>query len=254
MPERAATFGSTGHGVDLSEVFLAAAHERAAELDVAGMVSFEQGDAGRYRAPGPFDVVACLGATWIGGGLAGTIELMRSAVADDGLLLIGEPYWIDEPPQAAYAALGFAPDDFASLDGTLDRFGGAGLELVEMVLADPDSWDRYVASQWWTVHEWLKANPTDPDAPAMREFADTSRRSHLAYNRRYLGWGVFALRQSRNPAPAPTPTSSAVFGVVLSHFSGSDIAAGRCGVGRRASRGKNWRRWRGSWVRRNAVT
>ncbi|WP_243708431.1 class I SAM-dependent methyltransferase [Actinomadura sp. GC306] len=196
----AAAFGATGHGVDLSEVFLAAAHERATELDVAGKVTFEHGDAGRYRAPGPFDMVACLGATWIGGGLAGTIELMRSAAAPDGLLLIGEPYWIDEPPEAAHAALGFAPDAFASLDGTLDRFEAAGLELVEMVLADPDSWDRYVASQWWTIHEWLKADPAHPDAPAMREFADTSRRSYLAYNRRYLGWGVFVLRQVGRPA------------------------------------------------------
>ncbi|NVI91450.1 cyclopropane-fatty-acyl-phospholipid synthase family protein [Actinomadura sp. BRA 177] len=192
----ATAFGSTGHGVDLSEVFLAAARERATELDVAESVSFEQGDAGQYRAPGRFDVVACLGATWIGGGLTGTIELMRSAVASGGLLLIGEPYWTDEPPEAAYQAFGFAPDEFTSLAGTLDRFEAAGLELVEMVLADLDSWDRYVASQWWTIHEWLKANPDDPDAPAMREFADTSRRTYLAYNRRYLGWEVFALRDT----------------------------------------------------------
>lgn len=190
----AADFGSAGHGVDLSEVFLAAARERAVELDVADRVTFERGDAGRYRAAERFDVVACLGATWIGGGLTGTIGLMRPALADGGLLLIGEPYWVDDPPEAAYEALGCAPGDFASLAGTLDRFEAAGLELVEMVLADPDSWDRYVASQWWTIHEWLRANPGDPDAPAMREFAAASRRSHLAYNRRYLGWGVFVLR------------------------------------------------------------
>ena len=123
---------------------------------------------------------------------------MRPALAGGGLLLIGEPYWIDEPPEAAYEALGFAKGDFASLSGTLDRVEAAGLELVEMVLADTGDWDRYVASQWWTIHEWLTANPDDPDAPAMREFAAASRRSYLADNRRYLGWGVFVLR----PAPA----------------------------------------------------
>ena len=32
------------------------------------------------------------------------------------------------------------------------------------------------------------------DAPAMRDYLDRSRRSHLAYGRRYLGWGVFVLR------------------------------------------------------------
>ncbi|MEW2359745.1 methyltransferase domain-containing protein [Spirillospora sp. NPDC029432] len=190
----AAEYGSSGHGVDLSEVFLAAARERAAELDVAGRVTFERGDAGSYRAPERYEAVACLGATWIGGGLAGTIGLMRDALVPGGLLLIGEPYWIEEPPQEAYEAFGFSPGDFASLHGTLERFEAAGLELVEMVLADPDSWDRYVASQWWTIREWLKANPDDPEAPAMRDFAARSRSSYLAYNRRYLGWGVFALR------------------------------------------------------------
>jgi len=55
-----------------------------------------------------------------------------------------------------------------------------------------------LASQLWTVHEWLRANPGHPEATAMREYADSSRRSYLAYNRRYLGWGVFVLR----PAPA----------------------------------------------------
>ncbi|MFC5745908.1 SAM-dependent methyltransferase [Actinomadura rugatobispora] len=188
-------FGSSGHGVDLSEVFLAAARERMRELDVAARVTFEQGDAGRYRAePGSYDVVACLGATWIGGGLAGTIELMRPALAPGGLLLVGEPYWTEEPPEAAYEALGCAPEDFASLPGTLERFEAAGTELVEMVLADPDDWDRYIASQWWTIHEWLKRNPGHPEAAAMREFAHVARRSHLAYGRRYLGWGVFVLR------------------------------------------------------------
>ena len=65
------------------------------------------------------------------------------------------------------------------------------MDLVEMVLADGDSWDRYVASQLWTVTEWLATHPDDPD---MRRFLADTRRSHLEYGRRYLGWGVFALR------------------------------------------------------------
>lgn len=190
----AEVFGVSGHGVDLSEVFLAAARGRAAELNVAGRVSFEQGDAGRYRATDSFDIVSCLGATWIGGGLAGTIDLMRPALLPGGLLIIGEPFWIDEPPEGACEALGLGPGDHTSLAGTLDRFEAAGLELVEMVSADLDSWDRYVASQWWTVHEWLKANPGDPDATALRDFNDQERRAHLTYGRRYLGWGIFVLR------------------------------------------------------------
>ncbi|HEX3387746.1 MAG TPA: class I SAM-dependent methyltransferase [Streptosporangiaceae bacterium] len=187
--------GIQGVGVDLSDVFVPAARARAAELGVADRVAFVRGEASAFEVePGSFDAVACIGATWIGGGLAGTADLMRPALAPGGLLLIGEPFWWEEPPGEAHAALALGAEEFTSLPGTLDRFEAAGLELLEMVLADEDSWDRYVASQWWTVTRWLDDHPDHPDAPEMRGYLDRSRRSHLTYRRRYLGWGVFVLR------------------------------------------------------------
>jgi SAM-dependent methyltransferase len=191
----ASHFGTGGLGFDISHVFLAAARARAQELAVADRVRFEHADAGRVAvAAGAYDVVSCIGATWIGGGLAGTIGLMRPAMRSGGLMLIGEPYWTEPPPAEAFAAIGCTPEEFTSLVGTMDRFEAAGMHLVEMVLADGDSWDRYVASQWWSVTEWLAANGDHADAPMMRQFRDDTRRSHLAYGRRYLGWGVFVLR------------------------------------------------------------
>lgn len=195
----AATRRITGLGVDISEVFLTAARERAAELGVAGRVTFLHREAGAHlrEQSEVYDVVSCLGATWIGGGLAGTVELMLPALKDDGILLIGEPYWVDEPPREALELLGYGREDFGTLGETLDRFQACGLELLEMVLADPDSWDRYMASQWWTVSDWLAANPDDPDAAEFRKTLDNARRFHLNYGRRYFGWGVFVLRRAR---------------------------------------------------------
>lgn len=155
--------GVTGVGVDISGVFLEAARERAAELGVAERLHFERGDAAAHEAePGGFDVVSCLGATWIGGGLTGTLELMRPALRPDGTLLVGEVYWRSEPSDEACSALDMEPDDYADLAGTNGRFEAAGLELVEMVLADPDSFDRYFASQWRTISDWLRAHPDHP--------------------------------------------------------------------------------------------
>ncbi len=197
-------------------MFLGAAVERASQLGVSARLTFVQGDAGTYEAdPGAFDIAACIGATWIGGGLAGTADLLRPAVRAGGLVLIGEPYWIDPPPDDALTAFGFARDDYRSLAGTLDRLEAADLELVEMVLADGDSWDRYEASQWRTIADWLNANPGDPDHDAMRELLDTNRRTYLRWGRRYLGGacsspgpggdrrGVPAARGSRGPPGVP---------------------------------------------------
>jgi SAM-dependent methyltransferase len=194
-----ARYGLQGVGVDISKVFLAAARERAAELGVEDRVEFVEADASTYRAePDAFDIVSCIGATWIGGGLAGTLDLLRRPLRRDGLVLVGECFWTSPPPPEALRALSMEADTFTSLSGTNERLEKAGFELLEMVLADPDSWDRYVASQWWTLSDWLRANPDDPDADAIRDFLATSRQSHLEYGRNYLGWGVFILRQAES--------------------------------------------------------
>jgi SAM-dependent methyltransferase len=188
-------FGSGGVGVDLSTVFLSAAVRRAVELKVADRVTFLPGDAAAYRPePGAFDIACCIGATWIGNGLAGTIDLLRPAIRDGGLLLVGEPYLIDQPPAEAFEAWGFGPDEYTSLAGTGQRFAASGLELREMVLADQDAWDRYEASHWATIADWLDANPDDPDHATMRGILDRDRDTYLRWGRRYLGWGVFVTR------------------------------------------------------------
>ncbi|TMR87943.1 SAM-dependent methyltransferase [Nonomuraea basaltis] len=191
----AADYGIEGVGVDISKVFLSAARTRAQELGVADRLNFIEADAATYvETPETFDMVSCIGATWIGGGLEGTLSLMRRHMRPDGLALVGECYWISPPPPEACESLAVEKDLFTSLAGTDERIEEAGFELLEMVLASPDSWDRYVASQWWTISDWLRDNPADPDAPAMRDFLTRARRSHLEYGRQYLGWGVFVLR------------------------------------------------------------
>lgn len=188
-------FGAEGVGVDISPVFLFDAESRARELAVDDRVSFVLSDARTYAIePDAFDIAACIGATWIGDGLVGTARMLLPAIRPGGLVLIGEPYWTEPPPDAAYEALGLGRDECASLEGTMDRIESAGLELVEMVLANQDSWDRYEAGQWRTVSDWLAANPDHPMHADMRTFLEQNRRAHLAWQRRYLGWGVFVTR------------------------------------------------------------
>jgi hypothetical protein len=145
--------------------------------------------------------VCCLGATWIGGGLAGTLDLMKTALKPrDGWLLVGEPYWHGPPSPDALAATGWEADQFATLGGTLARFEAAGLELVEMVLASHDDWDRYEAAQWLAVERHLRENPDDPDADALRAWMRANRAAYLHHGRATLGWGVFVLREAMPPS------------------------------------------------------
>jgi SAM-dependent methyltransferase len=185
----------TGTGVDISTVFLAGAEARAIELDVAEQVTFIHGDASNHVADDPVDIAACVGATWIGGGVAGTVELLRRSLRPGGIMLIGEPYWRREPPDqvTVEACHANGKDDFHPLPDLLAQFGDLGCDVVEMVLADQDSWDRYVAAQWLNIRRWLDTDPDDELADRMRVELATAPAQYARYQREYLGWGVFAL-------------------------------------------------------------
>ena len=76
----------------------------------------------------------------------------------------------------------------------LDRFDAAGVELVEMVLADTAGWDRYEAMRWWALTKWLRDHPGDDRASRIRAARESSQRHHLTWGRRCMGWGVFTLQ------------------------------------------------------------
>src|ERR1044072_3242263 len=83
--------GINGTGVDIRTVFPASGRSRAASL--GGNVEFVHANARGYVAESPVDGAACVGATWIGDGVEGTIALLRKSVRPGGMMLIGEPYW-----------------------------------------------------------------------------------------------------------------------------------------------------------------
>ena len=187
--------GVIGTGIDLSQLFTEQARLRAEELGVADQVRFIHGDAAGYVSDEKVGVAACLGASWIGGGVAGTIELLAQSLRPGGIILIGEPYWRQVPPteDVARGCLAGAISDFLLLPGLLASFGHLGYDVVEMVLADQDSWDRYEAAQWLTMRRWLEANPDDEFAKDVRAKLTSEPERYAAYTREYLGWGVFAL-------------------------------------------------------------
>jgi SAM-dependent methyltransferase len=187
--------GVTGVGVDLSFDFTEAATQRSIELGVSDQVAFEHGDAATYLPDHPVDVASCLGATWIGGGPLGTLDLLERHLKPGGIALIGEPFWTREPDSqdALQGCHATSRDDFRSLPELVEAFGGHAWDLVEMVLADRDDWDRYVAAQWLSTRRWLDANPDDELYDEMRAELDTAPLQHVRYQREYLGWGVFAL-------------------------------------------------------------
>ncbi len=188
-------YGVVGAGIDMSRLFTEHAKLRAKELGVADKVKFIHSDAAGYVSDEKVDVACCLGATWIGGGVAGTIEPLARSLRTGGIILIGEPYWRQLPPteDVIKGCLAHSISDFLVLPELLASFGKLNYDVVEMVLADQDGWDRYEAAKWLTMRRWLQVNPTDELAKEVRAQLTSEPVRHAAYTREYLGWGVFAL-------------------------------------------------------------
>ena len=185
----------SGTGIDMSQLFTEQAKLRAEELGVADRLEFIHGDATGYVADEKAGVAACVGATWIGGGVAGTIELLAKSLRPGGIILIGEPYWLRLPPteEIAKGCGAVAIADFLTLPDLVASFDGLDYDVVEMVLANQDGWDRYEAAKWLTMRRWLEAHPDDDFAEDVRARLTTEPKRYTAYTREYLGWGVFAL-------------------------------------------------------------
>ena len=118
--------GVSGTGIDMSRLFTSQAKLRAEELGVADRIEFIHADAAGYVADAKVGVAACVGATWIGGGVAGTIALLARSLRSGGIILIGEPYWLHLPPteDVAKGCRAGSIADFLTLPELLASFGG----------------------------------------------------------------------------------------------------------------------------------
>ncbi|EDJ7851255.1 SAM-dependent methyltransferase, partial [Salmonella enterica] len=184
-----------GTGIDISPLFTTQAKQRAEELGVSEFVHFIHNDAAGYIDEEKYDVAACIGATWIAGGVAGTIDLLTKSLKPGGIILIGEPYWrqVPETEESAHACGVSSVADFRPLPELVAFFDQLDYDVVEMVLADQQGWDRYEAAKWMTMRRWLEENPDDEFAQEVRTELTVAPKRHVTWTREYFGWGIFAL-------------------------------------------------------------
>jgi SAM-dependent methyltransferase len=176
------------HGIEISPEFHAVAVERAATAGVGELAVFELGDAaGAALEPEAYDAALCLGASFVFGSLADTVEALAPAVRSGGFVAVGEPYWRRLPLPEDY---GDRDDPWTTLEGTVTAFETSGLPVVSLIASSEDDWDRYETLHWRSVELWLAENPGDPDASEIRARHEREKRTYLRHGREYLGWAI----------------------------------------------------------------
>jgi SAM-dependent methyltransferase len=176
-------------GIEIAPEFHAAALERAEAAGVAELVSFELGNATEAALEeGAYDVAMCLGASFVWGSLAGTLDALEPTVRAGGHVAVGEPYLRTLPVPDEYEE-GRGP--YTTLEGTVAIVDSGTLRTVAVIDSSPDDWDRYETLHWSAVEEWLVENGRDPDAHDIRARHEKYKRAYLRYGRELLGWAIF---------------------------------------------------------------
>jgi len=185
----AGELGCSVEGIEIEPEFHAVAVERAAAAGLSERITFRLGDASRRELPpAGFDAALCLGASFVFGGLAGTLDALEPTVRPGGHVVVGEPFWRRLPLPEDYEDRN---DPFTTLDGTVTIFEAFGLPVVSVLASSEDDWDRYETLHWDAVERWLAENPGDPDAGEIRRRHERAKRTYVRYGRDYLGWAIF---------------------------------------------------------------
>lgn len=181
-------FGCAIEGIEVATEFHAVAVERAAAAGVDDRVSFRLEDASQADLGEGWDVALCLGASFVWGSLAGTLDALEPIVRPGGHVVVGEPFWRKLPLPDEYEERD-AP--FTTLEGTVEIMETGSLRVVSVIASSEDDFDRYDTLHWRAVEEWLAEIADDPEADEIRRRHEQDKRTYLRHGREYLGWALF---------------------------------------------------------------
>lgn len=184
-----------GVGVDLSPDFIRDARSEAARrVQLPATIEFFEMRGEHFKSDELFDVVICLGASWIYGGLKGTLESLQPFMKPHGLLVIGEPYWLKTPVPEHIHQLeegGMELDGECTHAENVAMGVASGLAPIFTLVSTQADWDRYEWHRFRAAELYALENPADPDVPALLKRARLTRDLYLKFGRDSVGWAIY---------------------------------------------------------------
>ena len=119
-------------------------------------------------------------------------------------MIVGEPYWQQEPSGDYLEASGCAREDFGSHFSNAEAGERRGLDLVHTIVSSKDDWDRYEGLQWYAAAEYARTHPDDPDLAELLDRVGKARAAYLRWGRDTLGWAIYLFRLRPDGFPSHT--------------------------------------------------
>jgi SAM-dependent methyltransferase len=184
-------FGISGIGIDIRKYACDRAIKKISDRKLDDRIEIVCGNGAEYQfTKQGYDVAACIGASFIWGDYRSTIQAMKDAIHPKGKLVIGEPYWIKEPVPDEYKE---ENKELLSEYELLEIARKEGFDFEYMVRANHDDWDRYEASNWYSLTHWIEENRDHPEIKDVINWFHKTQDDYLKYGREYLGWAVYIL-------------------------------------------------------------
>jgi SAM-dependent methyltransferase len=170
-------YGIEGVGVDLSPHFIADARQKHQERAPEAHLRFLEMEGADYAPDEPesFDVVACIGGSWIFGGHEGTLSALAGMAAGESWIVVGEPYWRQPPAEEYLAAIGQQRSNYGTHKENVEVGQAQGLELAYTLVSSPD----------------------DPDVEEVLERVRSNKMAYLTWGRETLGWAIYVFMKGR---------------------------------------------------------
>jgi SAM-dependent methyltransferase len=187
----------TGTGIDLSPYFIADVRKKHQERVPDVKLHFLEMDGAKYvpETVESFDLVACIGASWIYGGHRGTLNALRKMAALDGWIVVGEPYWRHEPEREYLEAIGETRSNYGTHYENAEAGHEYGLELVYTLVSSKDDWDKYEGLQWYGAETWARDHRDDFDVETVLKRVRENKTAYLKWGRDTLGWAIYVFKK-----------------------------------------------------------
>lgn len=197
----AEAYSVRGIGIDLSPFFIADAQKQLKARVPDADITFQKTNGADFTPDKPhsFALAACIGASWVFGGHAATLKALSTMIEPGGWVVVGEPYWLREPPEDYLEASGVARDDFETHSGNVEAGEQQGLELVHTLVSNKDDWDKYEGLQWYSTAEYARSHLDDQDLPELLERVAKQKATYLRWGRDTLGWAIYVFRRGGSP-------------------------------------------------------
>lgn len=184
----ATTADVSATGVDLSPWMVRSAHALATQADLD--ISWHLAEGKDFAVDQRFDIVTCLGGSWIWHGFGGTVRALAQRTAPGGHIAVGDMHLRDGLDAAEITKSHGAVESIDELEA---HFGTHGLDIVGRVNTSDDAWDDYVSQSRRCVESWARHHP----GPRSESYLDDWQqwKDDQARDREILTWSVWVAQR-----------------------------------------------------------